>query len=212
MSFQVKTHGLVELERTFYEDIPKQVRFAMSQAINDGAKLAQTHEIEKQLPSRLTLRSNGAPWWKPGTRYGVNLKPFATKDSLRAVLGSQADWLRLQEEGGTKKAGGHRLAIEAGARPSDRAVLPKSLKPRQLLKERGGSRRGTGGRGFIIQTKSGPAIFIREGATIKLMYMLEQSAKVPAVLAFFESSKAVYTENFQRLFTIRFKAAVATAR
>lgn len=202
MGFTVKTYGLVELERAFYEDIPKQVRFAMSQAINDGAKLAQTHEIEKQLPSKLTVRS---AWWKPGTKFGVNLKPFATRENLRAVLGSQADWLRLQEEGGTKKASGHRLAIEAGARPSDRAVLPKKLKPRQLLASK------AKGKGFIIQTKSGPAIFVRQGGQLKLMYMLETSAKVPAVLKFFESCQAVYLENFQRLYNVRFKAAVASA-
>lgn len=200
MAFNVKTRGLVELERNFYESIPNQIRFAMSQAINDGAKLAQAHEIEKQLPGKLTIR---AGWWKPGTRFGVNIKPFSTKQNLRAVLGSMADWLRLQEEGGVKKAKGHRLAIEAGARPTERAVLPRKSKPRRLLETK---------RGFIIQTKSGPAIFIREGGTLKLMYMLETSANVPGGLKFFESSKAVFEANFQRLFNIRFKAAVATAR
>ena len=200
-------------------DLPKQIRFATMQAINDTAKVVQQHEVEKVLPGAFTLRGSG--WWRPGTRFGVNIRPFATKASLRAVVGSQADWLRLQEEGGIKTAQGHRLAVEAGARPSQTAVLPRSLKPAALLKRAGDVRLTKtgksrtirkGGKGFIINTKSGPAIFIREGDALRLMYMLEPSARVPAILHFFASGAVKVQEVYQSIFDQRLQQAIATAR
>lgn len=218
MNIQVK--GLPEVQRKL-TGLPKQVRFATMQALNDTAKAVQTHEVGTQLPSKLTLRSKGSPWQKPGTRYGVNIK-FATKASLVAIVGSQADWLKFQEEGGTKSgSGGHRLAIESGARPSETAVLTQAIKPRALLRQAGSTyttRRGTvrtarrSGKGFIINTRSGQAIFIRESGALKLMYMLEQSASIPPILKFFESGKDVVSQTYQATFDRRLSAAIATAK
>lgn len=219
---QIKVQGMVEMEHFIGVEVPKQVNFATMLAINDTAKAIQKHEVETQLPSKLTLRSRGTPWWKPGNKFGINIKPYAKKNSLRAVIGSQADWLTHQEEGGTRKAKGHRLAIEAGARPGKTAVLPRSLKPRQLLASKGeviGTSRGgrvrrarSDGRGFIINTKSGPAIFIRQGDALKLMYMLEQSAEIPPILEFAKSAEVVVDDQFDRLFAIRFTKAIQTAK
>lgn len=201
----VKVNGLSAVQGKLI-DLPKQVRFAEMQAINDTAKAVQQYEIDTVLPGNLTLRGSG--WWKPGTRFGINIRPFATKANLRAVVGSQANWLQLVETGGTKTATGHRLAIEAGARPSETAVLPRNVKPRALLN----SRNRRGGKGFIIQTKSGPAIFIREGGTLKLMYMLEQSANIHPILKFFIMGEAFVQEIYQKIFDIRLKNAIATAK
>lgn len=218
MELHVK--GMVELQRNLAVDIPKQIRYAEMLTINQIAGEVQKHEVEKQLPSKLTLRSKGAPWWKPGSRYGVN-RTFAKRDNLRAVVGSQADWLKYQEEGGTKKAQGHRLAIEAGARPEKSAILTRNIKPRTLLRRTGDTRTTkTGkvivakrsGKGFIIKTKSGPAIFIRENGNLKLMYMLEGSARMPAILKFYESGKALVESRYQEIFNINFNRALATAR
>lgn len=218
---EIRITGMESLQRNLAVDIPKQIRYATMQTINDCAKAVQAHQIEKQLPGKLTLRSKGSPWWKPGTRFGVNIRPYATRDNPRAVVGSQADWLKLQEQGGTKKAGGHRLAIEAGARPGKTAVLPRALKPRQLLRRSGdvtftraGKRRTSrsNGRGFIIPTRSGPAIFVRESDGLKLMYMLEQSATIPPILEFFVSGKELVDAMYQRTFEANFNRAMQTAR
>lgn len=212
--------GLEETLRNLEIDIPKQTRFATLQTINECAKQVQKFEIETQLPSKLTLRSKGSPWWKPGTRYGINIL-FATRNTLRAVIGSMADWLKFQEQGGTKTASGHRLAVEAGARASERAVLTRAVKPRQLLRRRGDvTKTKTGktrtarsdGRGFIINTKSGPAIFVSEEGGLKLMYMLEQSARIPAILNFFKSGKELVERIYPGIFAEKFKQAMATAR
>ena len=218
MELQIK--GLVEAQRKL-SGMPKQARYAAMQTVNDCAVAVQKFELEKQLPSKLTLRSKGSPWWKPGTRFGINIRPFATRETLTAKVGSQADWLKFQEEGGTKTGSGHRLAIEAGARPGERAVLTPAIKPRQLLRRVGdvsftktGRQRVTrkAGRGFIINTKSGPAIFIRESAGLKLMYMLEQSARIPAILGFFTSASELVLAMYQGQFQKRFNAAMATAK
>ena len=198
----VKINGLSAVQGKLI-DLPKQIRFAEMQAINDTAKAVQKYELATVLPGNLTLRGSG--WWKPGTRFGINIRPFATKTNLRAVIGSQANWLHYVEEGGIKTAKGHRLAIEAGARPSERAVLPRAVKPRRLL----GGRKP---KGFELKTKSSPAIFIREGGTLRLMYMLEPSANVPPTLKFFASGAAYVREIYQQIFDIRLKHAIRTAK
>lgn len=218
---ELKIEGFAQLSSGLADNIPKQVRYATMQAINDCALAAQKFEVEKQFPSMFTLRSKGVPWWKPGSRFGVNIRPFATRQTLRAVVGSQADWLQLQEQGGTKSGKGHRLAIEAGARPSENSVMPKTLKPRQLLRRIGGitvTKTGktrttrTNGRGFTIQTRSGPAIFVREGKELKLMYMLEPTARIPAILQFFTSGRDYIQSIYQPAFDARLAQAMATAK
>lgn len=217
MNLQVK--GLTEVKKKL-TGLPKQVQFATMQAINDTAAAVQKFEIEQQLPSKLTLRSRGSPWWKPGTRYGINIR-FASKTKLTAIVGSLADWLKLQEEGGTRRASGHRLAIEAGARPGERSVLPAAVKPRVLLRQigqayqtRGGLARTArkAGKGFEMNTKSGPAIFTRQGGALKLMYMLKASARIPAILRFYQSARALVVSTYQQTFNKRLTAALKTAK
>ena len=220
---QIQIKGLTELQASLGQT-RNQIPFALAQAINDTAKDVQNFELQTQLPSKLTLRSKGAPWQKPGSRFGINIKPFATKAKPMAIIGSQADWLKLQEEGGIKTGKGHRIAIEHGARPGKTDVIPARLKPRALLRQAGQTYKTRGGKvavarragaGFILRTKSGPAVYIRTGpgrAGMKLMYFLEPSASVPAVLKFFESGREVVVEKFPAHFATRFKAALVSAK
>lgn len=111
----------------------KQVRFAASQAVNQTARDVQTDVVENLLPSKFTLRSRGAPWQRPGTKLGFNVRPWANKETLTAILGSQADWLKLQEQGGEKKISGHRVAIPTTFWKSRQEIMERSKKPRALL-------------------------------------------------------------------------------
>jgi len=217
VNLQVK--GLTEVRQKL-TGLPKQIQFATMQAINDTAVAVQKFEVEKQLPSKFTLRSRGAAWWKPGSRYGINIR-FASKAKLIAIVGSLADWLKLQEEGGIRRTSGHRLAIESGARPNERSVLPAAVKPRVLLRQAGQSyktRKGIertakrSGKGFEMNTKSGPAIFTRDGGGLKLMYMLKASARIPAILNFFLSAKTLVETTYQQTFNKRLSAALQTAK
>lgn len=187
-------------------DLPKQVRFASSKAINLTALAVQKNTVEKLLPSKFTLRSRGAPWWRRGTKFGFNIK-FSNKASLVSTVGSQANWLDKQERGGTKTASGRRLAVVQGARPSPTAVLPARLKPKALLNRKG--KRG----GFTLGTRSGEGVFVREDATsLKLMYLLKPSAKIEGKLEFVATGKGVVEGMYERTFREELIKAIATAK
>lgn len=111
------------------------VAFASAKAINATALDVQKFEVDTQFPAKLTLRSKGSPWQKPGTKFGVNIKPFATKARLYSAIGSQADWLRLQEFGGIKTAAGHRVAIPTEFWKPKNEIMKREKKPRQILKD-----------------------------------------------------------------------------
>jgi hypothetical protein len=199
-------HNIPSVIRTL-QNVQKQVRFATSQAINDTAKEVQQFTIEKQLPDKFTLRSKGAPWQKPGSKLGFNIRPFATKDRLEARLGSQADFLNLQERGGTKRADGHRVAVVVNARPSHRAVIPRALKPRRIMAKSGRAK------GFTIKTDHGEGIFIRQNKIdLKLMYWLKPDTRIKARLGFEKAGAEMADQILERNFTRRFASALATAK
>lgn len=116
------------------EDVPKQANYASMLAINATMLVVQTFTLNELLPDKFTLRAKGAAWQKPGTKYGFNLK-FATKQNPVGVLGSQADWLDLQERGGTKKVDGHRVAIPTPEHKPKAELMTAAKKPRALLKD-----------------------------------------------------------------------------
>lgn len=127
----IKVIGMEAAQRKI-KSIPRQAKFAASKANNDLALDIQEHEVKTQLPSKLTLRSKGTPWYKPGTRFGINIK-FASISNLTAIVGSRADWLKLQEEGGTKSAGSHRVAIPTAFWKKREEIMAANKKPRKIL-------------------------------------------------------------------------------
>lgn len=204
------------------KNVPKQARFALSNAINATAKDVQKMELEKTLPGAFTLRSKGQPWQKPGGKFGVNIRPFSNRNTLTATIGSQADWLKLQERGGQKSASGHSLAINVKARPSPTAVIPRELKPRRLLVDKGDFlRKGRGGKdilsrksgkGFIIRTQGFSGIFFRNSPKeLILLYVLKDSAKIKPILKFESSGVALAALVFPGHFDREFKKAISTA-
>jgi hypothetical protein len=94
----------------YLRNVQRQVNYASARTANNLALRVQKFTVEKLLPEKFTLRAKGAPWQRPGTKMGFNIK-FATKDKPQSVIGSQADWLERQEIGGDKKGDGHRVAI-----------------------------------------------------------------------------------------------------
>src|SRR5262245_21620935 len=134
-------------------NVGKQLRYAASVAVNKAAEAVQTHTVTRLLPAKFTLRKRGAGWWQPRTALGWNIK-FARRTDAEptSVIGSRADWLPLQEEGGTKRTeSGKALGIpqEGGGRPDKTAVVPARLKVKRLLAR---SRR----KGFFLNTRHGP--------------------------------------------------------
>lgn len=211
---RVEIKGADELADKF-KNFAGQVAFASSRAINDSALAVQKFEIETQLPEKLTIRSRGTPWTKPGTKYGINIKPFATKASLIAIVGSQADWLKLQETGGTKIVSGHRLAIPTSFWKSDKEIMARSKKPRTLINARA-RRRELAGRAFIYAGPKMPAgIYARNNRrsrALRMLFRLADSAQVRPVLEFFASGMEIVNKTYQPAFERRIGEALSTAR
>lgn len=209
---------------SFLKGVDKQVRFAASQAINDTALDVQKDTVERLLPSKFTLRSKGAPWFKPGTQMGFNIT-FARKNKLVGEIGSRASWLTLQEGGGTKKVTGHDLTINYGARPGKTAVMPVAMKPRNLVTGKR-PKRGTKITGnklkpgqklkkkaFIVETKKGfRAVMQRDGKTVKPLWTFKPSAKIKPVLTYHKTESELVNKVFDKHFTERLKNALATAK
>ncbi|MEW6304692.1 MAG: hypothetical protein AB1705_14550 [Verrucomicrobiota bacterium] len=191
--FDVEIKGVDDALR-FAARAPGNAAFALALALNDTAKAVQTFTVNELLPGVFTLRARGAPWWRPGTRMGFNIQ-FAKKDNLTATLGSQADWLKLQEEGGTKTASGHRVAVPEAARPSPTSVIPRANKPRRMLDQ---------GKAFKVET-DGLALILKPGADRnELLYILTPSTQIRPRLKFVETAtdmaEDLIDDNYSRRF------------
>lgn len=116
-------------------ELPKRTRYAASGAINDTLKDVQTETADRILPHAFTLRGRGKQWWEPGQKFGFNIRPYSNPNTLVGVMGSQADWLKLQEHGGTKKVEEHRLAIPAADYKPHSAIMARAIKPRTILSD-----------------------------------------------------------------------------
>lgn len=210
----IEIKGADELAKKF-QNFPGQVAFASAKAINDTAVAVQSFEVDTQFPGKLTIRSRGTPWTKPGTKFGINIRPFATKQNQLAIVGSQADWLKLQEEGGTKKVSGHRVAIPTKFWRSNKEIMAKAKKPRTILNA-SRRRRELAGRAFIYAGPKMPTgIYARNqrgSRALRMLFRLVDSAHVRPVLEFFTSAKKVVDLTFQKNFERRIGGALSTAR
>lgn len=214
MRLEITLKGAEEAEAKL-RNLSGNIAFAQSKAINDIAVAVQQHEAMSQIPGKLTVRSRGTPWTTPGTKFGVNIKPFATKAKPIATIGSQADWLRLQEQGGVKTAGGHRIAIPTKFWKSDKAILASARRPRKLLSA-ARRRKELAGRAFIYEGGKMPAgIYarnVRNSRAVRMLFRLVESAPIKAVLDFYESGKKLIEEKYVAIFQKRLDDAIRDAK
>lgn len=197
----LQINGLGEALR-FVKNAQKQVAYAASKAINRTAIEVQNHEVSKELPGSLKIRS---PWLKPRTKFGVNIR-FASKAKLFASVGSQAPWLALVEKGGTKLPPRKALPIPTDAIDTSRR-RKRSEKPKQLIGSNGG---------FVLKFKKGGAgIFKRHGKArgdIKALYIFKSQAQVNDTLNFYEAGLHVVNHRYLSIFSEELSKAFATAK
>jgi hypothetical protein len=193
----------------------KQVAYALSVAINESMKRAQTKE-RAHLAEVFTIRR------KTFVNQSVKITQFAKKNTLLGEIamdppGQKADDLFNKFElGATKKPiGGRNLAIPVLGSPirkSKRTIVKPEDRPRALLS---GSQRGKRSRFAFLKPAEGnkPAeIFLRIGKQVKLAYVLKPEVPTPPVLKFVDTVTAeinrVWPEEFDKAWT----KALATAR
>jgi len=194
------------------KNAPKQIRFALTKTINEAATSAQSGTVGTLLPSKFTLRAKGQPWQKPGGAMGFNIRPFAKANQAEpfAVMGSRANWLARQEEGGTKQStNGKALAlpIAGTARPTPTAIIARRNKPARLMARKGF---------FVLKTKrGGHAIFQRTGRkgkkTNRVWFAFGRSAHIKPVLGFGPFASSIANRVVAQAFTKHLRAALATA-
>jgi hypothetical protein len=177
--------------------IQRQIRFAEAQALNDTAKDVQGFEAQKEI-QKLTVRR---PWWKPGTRFGINIK-FATRDRLVSVIGSQADWLREQEQGITKRATSHRLSVPTVQHKPKASIMARGKKPRAMR-----ARRDV----FVAKEAVWRRVTADRLPIIRL-FSLVKSAVVKKSIKYVDNGVAVAIRTFKPNYEKRLKQAIATAR
>lgn len=197
---KVDVNGLSALTRSI-KNVQKQIAFAASRALNKTAIEVQKHEIGKELPGKLKIRSQ---WFKPGTKYGVNIR-FANKANLKAVVGSQAPWLLLVDQGGVKHPPKKSLVIPTTNIDTSKR-RSKRDKPKAILARKG----------FILNfRKGGGGIFVRTGKAkgqIKPLYLFKSSADIKDILDFYEAGKLIVDAAFLKNFSDEFAKAVLTAK
>lgn len=185
------------------ERFDKQIPFAVALALTSTAKDAQS-EVQKSLEGAFTLRNN---WHKPSNKFGIRVKT-AKKTDLVASVHTEADWLELHEDGGTKTpTKGKELAIPTeNVRRNKRQMIQKSQRPGALR----------GKRDFVLNTKKGRVLYQRRGkgkrSKLVALYNLEPRAIIRKQSTFFEPIERTVARVLQSNFNDALERAYATAK
>ena len=178
------------------DEIEKQITFAVASSLTAVAKEGQAAEVA-DIRETFTVRNN----WPEVGPYAIKVEP-ATKTKLEAHVYTMADWMEIQEFGGTKVShSGGALAVPTDeVRPDESRIIPKAQRPRNI--------KGA----FILQTKKGPVLAIRQGKEIKVLYGLESKVNVQARPTFIMSVEKVVNNRFEAIFSEKLDEALKTAR
>lgn len=178
-----------------FKRLPAITRKAASNAINDTLKEVQTETGSHILPDAFTLRGRGKQWWEPGQRFGFNIQ-FSNPNTIQGVLGSRADWLKLQEFGGTKKpTTSQHVAVPAPDYKPRQAIMARRIKPRAILNSKSSG---------AFKLPSG--IYSRDAVThqLKLLFAFEQSVGIKPVLHFEDKAQVMAEKRFDFMFAVQF--------
>lgn len=166
-------------------DIMRQINYGTAVGLTKTAKDGQD-TVVKAVKATFTYRGR---WLEQGNRFGIRVKP-ATKNDLESQVTTQADWLKLHEEGGTKNARtSHGVAIpQEKIRPrGSTKIIRGPLKPGALL--------AAGKGAFVIKTAHGEAIVKRMGRgknkQLVFLYDFRPNVRVKKQSTFYEPLEKV---------------------
>lgn len=198
------------------EQIAKQIRYGTAAGLTRTAKQGQAAVLDA-LKSTFTLRGS---WYEPGNRFGIKIEA-AKRDKLEAAVQTRADWLEIHETGGERRPSKNYLAVPTDlVKRNKRQIIPRTQRPRNLK------------RSFVLQTKSGPVLFVRrvqknarvtneekrprrkrkKTTIIVPLYSLEKSVPVKQQSTFFEPISEVVRKHLRENIAREVKNALATMR
>ena len=157
-------------------------------------------QIKTHMKSTYTLRGT---WYERG-KYAIKMRNSNTRN-LTAYVYTKAQWLKLHESGGVKKAeGGGQLAVPKKYVPrTARGKIRKAYRPSQLAKSRVQKR---GGRKALIIGSH-----LKRGA-MRLLYTLTPKAKIKPTLNFRKTVERTHKKLFKKIFVKNFKKELSRVR
>jgi hypothetical protein len=180
----------------FMSGVIEQVQMSTAIALTRTAKHAQG-AVRDHMADVFQLRNRF-------TQNQVRISPATKRNPVAAVfISPQAEYLVLQETGGTKTPKGNHLAIPQDAIwPNRTRVLAKGRRPR-ALKEKGGKRKP-----FLMITESGARLIVRRKTKkrlpVEVLYSLSRTAEVDKRLQFYETVlrdvQGRFSDEFKRAF------------
>lgn len=187
------------------ENLRKQTAFANAQAAHDAAWSVQKWTVKELLPKKFTLRSKGRPWQESG-KYRFAVEPRRpNRRQQSASVGTIAPWITDHEFGGRrsgpKSLGG--VPYSVSARPSPGAVIPRRLMPSRALKKRGA---------VLVDVGKTKGIFIPQGKGMRLLYWVNQGARIRKTLGFISGGSPRARKAFEEAYPRRFAAALASSK
>ncbi len=189
------------IKRPDFAKISRNIDFGTAMGLTETAKQAQAASIGA-IKGTFVTRGN---WMEPSNRFGIRIEP-ATKTKLRAVVKTQANWLKHHEEGTDKRGQGGNVAVPtAEVRRNKRQIIPKAQRPR-----------GLGAKVFKLMTKHGPVLAqrMKRGPRkgVVVLYGLEGSVKIRKRSTFHEPIQKVVDRRLKQNITAGIRKALATMR
>jgi hypothetical protein len=169
---KIRVHTDVERFTKGMDELAKrQIPFALARALTMTAKDAQA-DVRADLPNRFTIR-------RPFVPNSVRITP-ATKSRPEAVVGvgQLASFMARQEQGGTKTAAGHRVAVPVKVKRSKRDLITAANLPRAVRSKP---------RSFMLAKGSGAGIMRRVGRDrypIEIVYWLKRGVQIKPTFGF----------------------------
>ena len=178
-----------------------QLEFAVARALTRTAASVQA-ETRAQMPGRFTIR-------RPWVIQQIKMKPARKGRLVAEVYASEAaDFLGLQETGGTKDPRGRYVAIPTSmVRRTKRDMIRKSDRPRNL-----------GDRAEIVEYNGNKFLALKRprkganGQRLRFLYLLEPRANIDERLGLRRDGERVVRAMFGPHLRQSIIAAVQTAR
>lgn len=167
------------------KDILRNLNFGHAVGLTKTAKEGQ-EAVKAEQKQRFTIRNK----WQDFGPFAIRIKP-ATRDNLKAEIGTAADFLLAHEEGRDKTPRGANIAIPTDqVRRNKKLIIPKGQRPK-----------GLGAKVFVLQTKKGPVLAqrIKKGKRkgLIVLYGLEKKARIKKTETFYPVIRKVVERRME---------------
>lgn len=187
------------LSGLFSEQIPYATARGLTTLANESRA-----KVVADLPGKFILRTS---WWKPGGQFGMNVKTAKKTDwpMQIAEVYTRAQWMVLHEDGGLKTpvdGGKHITLPTTNVRRNKSDIITRTNRPRGSAMVTA-YKKQVGGGEFLVKPVS---------KTLRLMYLLKPSAKIPKRFGFEATVRALVERRWRQVMDQELDDAIRTAK